>query len=38
MKKSDYKLNMYKIATKTYTQILLDDINKLKTWLENKLP
>jgi HEPN domain-containing protein len=33
----DYKLNMYKIATKTYTQNLLDDIEKLKTWLESKL-
>ena len=34
----DYKLTMFKIATKSYTNILLQDIELLKTWLNSKLP
>ncbi|MBK8565332.1 MAG: HEPN domain-containing protein [Saprospiraceae bacterium] len=33
----DYKLNMFKIATESYTQALLDEIEKVKQWLENSL-
>lgn len=33
----DYKLNMYKIATEAYTKALLDEIEKVKQWLENSL-
>jgi HEPN domain-containing protein len=34
----DYKLAMFKIATEAYTKSLLDEINLLRQWLDNKLP
>ena len=34
----DYKLTMFKIASKTYTENLLLEIETLKTWLNSKLP
>ena len=33
----DYKLNMYRIATKPYTKSLLDEIEKVRLWLESSL-
>lgn len=33
----DYQLNIYRIATQSYTQILLEEIQELKSWLENSL-
>ncbi len=33
----DYKLNMYKIATQPYTLALLEEIEKVKLWLETAL-
>lgn len=34
----DYQFLMYKIATKTYTQTVLKQVEQLKTWLEKTLP
>jgi HEPN domain-containing protein len=34
----DYKQNMYKIASKTYTEEILIEIESIKTWLETTLP
>ena len=34
----DYKMTMFKIATENYTQNLLNEIQLLKEWLDNKLP
>ncbi len=34
----DYKLTMFQIASKTYTENLLQEIELLKTWLNSKLP
>jgi HEPN domain-containing protein len=33
----DYKLNMYKIADKSYTENLLKEVEKVKIWLESNL-
>ncbi len=33
----DYQLNMFRIASRTYTEILLQEIDELKIWLENNL-
>ena len=33
----DYQLNMYRIATQSYTESLLQEIEELKSWLENSL-
>lgn len=34
----DYQFLMYKIATKTYTQTVLEQVEQLKIWLEKTLP
>lgn len=33
----DYQFNMFKIATQSYTQSVLQEIEELKSWLENSL-
>ena len=34
----DYKMTMFQIATESYTRNLLDEVQILKEWLNNKLP
>ncbi|MDX1912615.1 MAG: HEPN domain-containing protein [Saprospiraceae bacterium] len=34
----DYKMTMYKLATREFTQELLENVEIVKTWLINKLP